>query len=75
MKFRFISTQIIEADSLQEAKDRFADESYDFAANAECKRIDNNVKCPQCGSYDSEIIFGLIKCRQCMAKFETEFIE
>ena len=71
MKFRFISTQIIEADSLQEAKDRFADTSYDFAANAECC----SIKCPQCGSFENEIITGLIRCHTCGGQFKTELIE
>lgn len=39
MKYKFTSTQIIEADSEQEAKDKFSETSFDFAANAECKKI------------------------------------
>lgn len=34
MKFEFVSKQTIEADSLEEAKQKFADNSFDFAANA-----------------------------------------
>jgi len=39
MLYKFKSEQIIEADSIEEAKHKFADNSHDFAANAECKEL------------------------------------
>ena len=38
-KFKFTSTQIVEAENRGEAKEKFANTSFDFAANAECKKI------------------------------------
>ena len=71
MKFRFISTQIVEANSIQEAKDKFADSSWNFAAKAECY----GIKCPECGSFENEIISGLVRCHTCEGQFKTEIIE
>ena len=71
MKFRFISTQIVEADSKEEAKDKFANNSFNFAANAECY----SIKCPECGSRENEIISGLVRCHTCEGQFKTEIIE
>ena len=44
MKFKFISTRIIEADSMDEAKLKFADSSWNFAANAECHELEPSSK-------------------------------
>ena len=44
MKFKFISTRIIEADCMDEAKLKFADSSWNFAANAECHELEPSSK-------------------------------
>ena len=45
-KFKFYSETIIEAETEEIAKDKFADESINFAANADCEEIteDDNEK-------------------------------
>ena len=40
MKFKFIATQIIKADNRDEAKEKFADSSWDLAAKAECHKVE-----------------------------------
>ena len=42
MVFKFISTQIMEADSMYEAKEKFADSSWNFQANAECQKVEQS---------------------------------
>ena len=37
MKYKFTSTQIIEVDNMEEAKDKLADRSWQFAANADLR--------------------------------------
>jgi hypothetical protein len=39
-RFRFTTSWIIEAKNEEEAKEKFADSSTDFAADAECREID-----------------------------------
>ena len=39
-RFKFYSETIIEAETEEEAKEKFADNSWDFAANAECEQIE-----------------------------------
>ncbi len=41
-KYKFISVSYVEADSEEEAKMKFADNSTDFAANADCEEIIKN---------------------------------
>lgn len=39
-RFKFYSETIIEAESEEEAKEKFADNSWDFAANAKCEPVE-----------------------------------
>lgn len=41
MKFKFTSETIIEAETEEEAKDKFAENSFDFAAEANIEKIKN----------------------------------
>lgn len=38
-RFQFTSISVIEAETEEEAKEQFANESFDFAANAECEEL------------------------------------
>lgn len=44
MEFKFTATRIIEAKSMDEAKEKFADSSWNFAANADCHEIEPSPK-------------------------------
>ena len=44
MEFKFIATRVIEADSMDEAKLKFADSSWNFAANAKCQEVEPSPK-------------------------------
>lgn len=40
--FKFTSVSYIEAENEEEAMDKFADESWNFAANADCEEVAEN---------------------------------
>ena len=40
---RFISEQFIEAENDDDARKKFADDSFYFASNAECEEVTNDV--------------------------------
>ncbi len=44
--FRFTATRYIEAETLEEAQDIFADESFDFAAEADVEEVDPDTRKP-----------------------------
>ncbi len=44
--FLFTAQRYIEAETLEEAKDLFADGSFDFAAQAEVEEVDPNTLKP-----------------------------
>lgn len=50
-RFQFVATTIIEADSEEEAKAKFADSSFDFAAQAECYDVTNPASGPNYEDY------------------------
>jgi hypothetical protein len=39
-RFKFTSSWVIEAETEDEAREKFADASFDFAADADCEQID-----------------------------------
>lgn len=50
-KFKFTSKQTVEAPSMEEAKEIFANNSFDFAANAECEEINEDPTVDHDGIY------------------------
>lgn len=52
-KFKFTSTYIIEAKNIEQAKENFTDNSYDFVAKAKCEEIKKKTYLFSSGKYES----------------------
>ena len=41
-RYLFTSTQFVHAENEEEAREKFANDSFDFAANAECEELEDD---------------------------------